>query len=77
MAHCGSREVLIVGGVGCNIENPLDKDDWSGYDKLTKGTDIQIVGNYVMVTNPKRIQTAIEKKYCNSKSDWFCSCAFG
>ena len=31
IAHCGSREVLIVGGVGCNI-----------------------------------IQTAMEKKYCNS-----------
>ena len=50
MAHCGSREVLIVGGVGCNIEDPFDKDDWSGYAKLTKETDIQMVGEDLIVT---------------------------
>jgi len=51
-----------------SIEDPFDQDDWSGYAKLTSeiGTNIQIVGDDLLVTNPKRIQTAIEKKACNS-----------
>merc|ERR1712055_592890 len=48
-----------------SIEDPFDQDDWAGYAKLTKETDIQIVGDDLLVTNPKRIQTAIEKKACN------------
>merc|ERR1711915_824894 len=31
----------------------------------TKETSIQIVGDDLTVTNPKRIQTAIDKKACN------------
>merc|ERR1712059_90908 len=49
-----------------SIEDPFDQDDWAGYAKLTKETDIQIVGDDLLVTNPKRILTAIEKKACNS-----------
>jgi len=48
-----------------SIEDPFDQDDWAGYAKLTKETDIQIVGDDLLVTNPKRIQTAIEGKACN------------
>merc|ERR1712105_194216 len=48
-----------------SIEDPYDQDDWEGYTKLTKETSIQIVGDDLLVTNPKRIQTAIEKKACN------------
>ena len=48
-----------------SIEDPFDQDDWAGYAKLTKETSIQIVGDDLLVTNPKRIQTAIEKKACN------------
>merc|ERR1712212_738752 len=48
-----------------SIEDPFDQDDWEGYKKLTSGTNIQIVGDDLLVTNPKRIQTAIEKKACN------------
>merc|ERR1711971_1442211 len=40
-------------------------DDWEGYAKLTASTAIQIVGDDLLVTNPTRISTAIEKKACN------------
>jgi len=51
-----------------SIEDPFDQDDWTGYQKLTTdvGTDIQIVGDDLLVTNPKRIQKAIENKTCNA-----------
>merc|ERR1712079_931275 len=48
-----------------SIEDPFDQDDWAGYAKLTAETQIQIVGDDLLVTNPKRIMTAIEKKACN------------
>ena len=48
-----------------SIEDPFDQDDWDGYAKLTEETEIQIVGDDLLVTNPKRITTAIEKKACN------------
>jgi len=48
-----------------SIEDPYDQDDWEGWTKLTGQTDIQIVGDDLTVTNPKRIQTAVEKKACN------------
>jgi len=49
-----------------SIEDPYDQDDWEGYTKLTSETAIQIVGDDLLVTNPKRIQTAIDKKACNA-----------
>eukprot|EP00088_Acartia_fossae_P070587 TRINITY_DN9500_c0_g1_i4.p1 TRINITY_DN9500_c0_g1~~TRINITY_DN9500_c0_g1_i4.p1 ORF type:complete len:433 (-),score=163.52 TRINITY_DN9500_c0_g1_i4:438-1736(-) len=49
-----------------SIEDPFDQDDWEGYTKLTSETSIQIVGDDLLVTNPKRIQTAIDKKACNA-----------
>jgi len=49
-----------------SIEDPYDQDDWEGYTKLTSETHIQIVGDDLLVTNPKRIQTAIDKKACNA-----------
>ncbi|GAA5941502.1 uncharacterized protein JCM15063_006121 [Sporobolomyces koalae] len=48
-----------------SIEDPFDQDDWSAWTHLTQNTKIQIVGDDLTVTNPKRIQTAIEKKSCN------------
>merc|ERR1711884_612419 len=48
-----------------SIEDPFDQDDWEGYAKLTANTEIQIVGDDLLVTNPKRISTAIDKKACN------------
>jgi len=51
-----------------NIEDPFDQDDWSGYAKLTAevGKDIQITGDDLLVTNPKRIQKAIKENTCNA-----------
>merc|ERR1719284_1467911 len=49
-----------------SIEDPYDQDDWEGYTKLTGDTKIQIVGDDLLVTNPTRIQTAIDKKACNA-----------
>ncbi|EAN32053.1 phosphopyruvate hydratase [Theileria parva strain Muguga] len=51
-----------------SIEDPFDQDDWECYNKLTSklGQKVQIVGDDLLVTNPKRIQTALEKKACNA-----------
>lgn len=51
-----------------SIEDPFDQDDWASYPKLTTavGKGTQIVGDDLLVTNPKRIRMAIEKKACNS-----------
>ncbi|CAG9832765.1 unnamed protein product [Diabrotica balteata] len=47
------------------IEDPFDQDDRPAWTKITAATFIQIVGDDLTVTNPKRIQTAVEKKACN------------
>jgi enolase len=48
-----------------SIEDPFDQDHWDAWSALTASTDIQIVGDDLTVTNPKRIQTAVQKKACN------------
>merc|ERR1712093_549856 len=48
-----------------SIEDPFDQDDWEAWTHITTGTNIQVVGDDLTVTNPVRIQTAIEKKACN------------
>jgi enolase len=48
-----------------SIEDPFDQDDWNAWTKLTASVSIQIVGDDLTVTNPKRIQTAVDKKACN------------
>jgi len=48
-----------------SIEDPFDQDDWEAWTAITAKTNIQIVGDDLTVTNPKRIQTAVEKKACN------------
>jgi len=49
-----------------SIEDPFDQDDWAAWTKITSEIpNIQIVGDDLTVTNPTRIQTAVEKKACN------------
>lgn len=50
------------------IEDPFDQDDFESYIKMTKmmGDKIQIVGDDLLVTNPKRVQTGIDQKLCNA-----------
>ncbi|KAL9243333.1 hypothetical protein vseg_017233 [Gypsophila vaccaria] len=49
-----------------SIEDPFDQDDWSSWASLQYSVDIQLVGDDLLVTNPKRIADAIEKKACNA-----------
>jgi len=51
-----------------SIEDAFDQDDWESYATMTAniGEKIQIVGDDLLVTNPTRIQTAIDKKACNA-----------
>jgi len=48
-----------------SIEDAFDQDDWEAWSKLNADIGIQIVGDDLTVTNPKRIQTAIDTKACN------------
>jgi len=48
-----------------SIEDPFDQDDWNSWASLQSSVDIQIVGDDLLVTNPKRIAEAIQKKACN------------
>ncbi|KAJ8342201.1 hypothetical protein SKAU_G00321290 [Synaphobranchus kaupii] len=48
-----------------SIEDPFDQDDWEHWTQFTASVGIQIVGDDLTVTNPRRIQTAVEKKACN------------
>jgi enolase len=51
-----------------SIEDPFDQDDWKHYSAFTKsiGSKVQVVGDDLLCTNPKRITTALEKKACNA-----------
>lgn len=48
-----------------SIEDAFDQDDWENWQKFHANTHIQLVGDDLTVTNPKRIKMAIEKKACN------------
>ena len=51
-----------------SIEDGLDENDWLGWKKLTKelGNKIQIVGDDLTVTNPIRLQRAIDENSMNA-----------
>ena len=51
-----------------SIEDGLDQSDWVGWKKLNLkiGTNIQIVGDDLTVTNIKRLNRAIDEKSMNS-----------
>jgi enolase len=51
-----------------SIEDPFDQDDFKAYQQLTQriGKDIQIVGDDLLVTNPKRVQQGIDNKWVNA-----------
>lgn len=50
------------------IEDPFDEDDWSAWSELTGtvGSNTQIVGDDLTVTNVKRISRGIEESACNA-----------
>lgn len=51
-----------------SIEDGLAEDDWAGWKLMTEqlGSKVQIVGDDLFVTNPKRLKTGIEQKSANS-----------
>ena len=51
-----------------SIEDPLDENDWDGWVALTSelGSQVQLVGDDLFVTNPKRLQEGIEMRAGNS-----------
>jgi len=49
-----------------SIEDPFDQDDWAAYTAFNAGAKFQIVGDDLLVTNPKRVQMGIDKKACNA-----------
>uniref|UniRef100_A0A8C9X371 phosphopyruvate hydratase n=1 Tax=Sander lucioperca TaxID=283035 RepID=A0A8C9X371_SANLU len=48
-----------------SIEDPFDQDDWEAWTKFTASTSIQVVGDDLTVTNPKRIAKGVAEKSCN------------
>ncbi len=51
-----------------SIEDPLAEDDWAGWTHITAelGTKLQLVGDDLYVTNPKRLAQGIAQKAGNS-----------
>jgi enolase len=51
-----------------SIEDPLNEDDWAGWAHLTSevGSKVQLVGDDLFVTNPKRLAEGIAKGTGNS-----------
>lgn len=56
---------LLVSPTVVSIEDPFDQDDWAAWKKFTGSVGIQVVGDDLTVTNPKRIAKAVEEKSCN------------
>jgi enolase len=50
------------------IEDPLDENDWDGWVALTEaiGSKVQLVGDDLFVTNPKRLEEGIRRGAANS-----------
>jgi enolase len=51
-----------------SLEDGLDEEDWDGWRELTKqlGTQVQLVGDDLFVTNPERIGRGIEEQSANA-----------
>lgn len=51
-----------------SVEDPLDENDWIGWQELTKrvGNKAILVGDDLFVTNKKRLQSGIEKNCANA-----------
>ena len=51
-----------------SIEDPLAEDDWDGWQKMTSvlGSKVQLVGDDLFVTNPKRLARGIESNTANA-----------
>jgi enolase len=61
-------EELVASFPLVSIEDPLDENDWDGWAAMTAklGDKVQLVGDDLFVTNPKRLAAGIEKGTANS-----------
>jgi len=61
-------EALVSNYPIVSIEDGMAEDDWSGWAKLTEtiGKSIQLVGDDLFVTNPKRLADGISRGTANS-----------
>ncbi|WP_214110723.1 phosphopyruvate hydratase [Acrocarpospora catenulata] len=51
-----------------SIEDPLNEEDWAGWHAMTEalGTKVQLVGDDLFVTNPKRLARGIAENTANA-----------
>ena len=51
-----------------SVEDPLAEEDWAGWQALTTalGSQVQVVGDDVFVTNPERIRRGIAERCANA-----------
>ena len=51
-----------------SIEDPLDEEDWEGWELLTTrlGQDIQLVGDDLFVTNTQKLERGIRQHIANA-----------
>lgn len=51
-----------------SIEDPLDEEDWDGWELLTTrlGANVQLVGDDLFVTNEKRLKKGIQREAANA-----------
>ena len=61
-------EMLIKEFPIISIEDPMDEEDWEGWDLMTKrlGNKIQLVGDDLFVTNTERLRKGIDRKVANA-----------
>lgn len=61
-------EALISEFPIISIEDPMDEEDWEGWDLITKrlGQKLQLVGDDLFVTNTRRLQKGIERHVANA-----------
>ena len=61
-------EALISEFPIISIEDPMDEEDWEGWDLITKrlGHKLQLVGDDLFVTNTRRLQKGIERHVANA-----------
>uniref|UniRef100_A0A2N9G7S3 phosphopyruvate hydratase n=1 Tax=Fagus sylvatica TaxID=28930 RepID=A0A2N9G7S3_FAGSY len=60
-----------------SIEDPFDKEDWEHIKHFSSLGICQVVGDDLLMSNPKRIQRAIEESTCNAVLLKWLSFVFG
>ena len=48
------------------LEDPFGQDDWDAFVEFNKNYTVELVGDDLLATNIKRVETAVQKKACNS-----------